>query len=40
MVTGVFAFVGAMLGSLFINYVLNAPNDEWENPKHVEKDET
>lgn len=32
MITGIFAFVGAMIGSIFINYVLNAPNPNWEEP--------
>jgi len=26
MITGVFAFVGAMIGAMFINYVLHEPN--------------
>jgi hypothetical protein len=30
MITAVFAFVGAMIGSLFINYALHAPNKEWD----------
>lgn len=30
MITGVFAFVGAMIGAIFINYVLHAPNKELE----------
>mgnify|MGYP003341768298 FL=1 len=30
MITGVFAFVGAMIGALFINYVLHEPNARYE----------
>lgn len=40
MVTGVFAFVGAMLGSIFINYILNAPNPDWDELTLENKDET
>jgi hypothetical protein len=31
MITGVFAFVGAMIGAIFINYVLHEPNHRDEN---------
>jgi hypothetical protein len=30
MITGVFAFVGAMVGAVFINYVLHEPNHRIE----------
>lgn len=30
MITAVFAFVGAMIGALFINYVLHEPNKRIE----------
>ena len=41
MITAVFAFVGAMIGAVFINYVLHAPNKqleeyEYHNSKHNE----
>jgi len=32
MITAAFAFVGAMMGAIFINYVLNANNPNWEEP--------
>ena len=31
MITAVFAFVGAMVGAIFINYALHAPNKEIED---------
>ncbi len=31
MITGVFAFVGAMMGAIFINYVLHEPNRRYED---------
>ena len=40
MITGVFAFIGAMIGSLFINYILHEPNKiiedyEYKNSGHL-----
>lgn len=34
MITGVFAFVGAMIGAIFINYVLHEPNHQIEENQH------
>lgn len=32
MITFLFAFTGAMIGGIFINYVLQANNPNWEEP--------
>jgi hypothetical protein len=32
MITFIFAFTGAMIGSVVINYVLHANNPNWEEP--------
>lgn len=42
MITAVFAFTGAMLGSMFINFVLHEPNHRIENDiyRHGTKDKT
>ena len=32
MITFLFAYTGAMIGSIFINYVLHANNPNWEEP--------
>jgi hypothetical protein len=32
MITAVFAFVGAMVGAIFINYCLHSNNPNWEEP--------
>ena len=31
MITGIFAFFGAMIGSVFINYILHEPNRRYED---------
>jgi hypothetical protein len=30
MITGIFAFVGAMIGSIAINYILHEPNERYD----------
>lgn len=37
MITGIFAFVGAMIGAGFINYCLHVNNPNWEEPIIKEK---
>ena len=38
MITFLFAFAGAMIGGVFINYVLNANNPNWEEPIVTKKE--
>jgi hypothetical protein len=39
MITFLLAFTGAMIGGIFINYVLNANNPNWEEPIYGDKRE-